>query len=58
MHDPYSGNDLILAANVLGMNIARVGNSIIPIHTFYLTLNNVLHVPSSQKPYVCSSVNS
>jgi hypothetical protein len=49
MHDPYCGNDQIHAANGLGMNIARVGNSIIPTPTRDLTLNNVLHVLSYHK---------
>jgi hypothetical protein len=31
------------------MNITRVGNSIIPIITHNLVLNNVVHVPSSHK---------
>jgi hypothetical protein len=34
------------------MTINRVGNSIIPTHSRDLVLNNVLHVPSTQKNLV------
>jgi hypothetical protein len=48
IHDHYSGNDQIHAANGSGMDITRIGNSIIPArHNF--VLRNVLHVPSSHK---------
>jgi hypothetical protein len=56
MHDPYVGNDQIHAANGSGMNITRVGNSIIPIITHNLVLNNVVHVPSSHKNKLVFSV--
>jgi hypothetical protein len=49
MHDPYSGNDQIHASNGSSMNIAHIGNSIIPTPIRDLTLNNVLHDPSSHK---------
>jgi hypothetical protein len=49
MHDTYGGHDQIHAANGSGMHIAHIGTSIIPTPTHTLTLNNVLHVPSTQK---------
>jgi hypothetical protein len=49
MHDPYCSTDQIHVANGSSVNIARVGNSIIPTHTRNITLNNVLRVPSSHK---------
>jgi hypothetical protein len=49
MHDYYSGNDQIHAANGSGMDITRVGNSIIPTPRGNFILNNVLHVPSTHK---------
>jgi hypothetical protein len=49
MHDPYCGNDQIQTTNRSGMDITCVGNSIIPTPTRNLTLNNVLHVPTSHK---------
>jgi hypothetical protein len=49
MHDPYVGNDQIHAANDSGMDITRIGNTIIPTSTRSLVLNNVLHVPSTHK---------
>jgi hypothetical protein len=49
MHDSYSGHDQIHVANRSAMNIAHIGTSIIPTPTRTLTLNNVLHVPSTHK---------
>jgi hypothetical protein len=49
MHDHYLGNDQIHAANGTGMNITRIGKTIIPTSHHYLVLNNVLHVPSIHK---------
>jgi hypothetical protein len=49
MHDPYVGSDQIHVANDSGMNITRVGNSIIPTITRNLVLKNVLHVPSTHR---------
>jgi hypothetical protein len=52
MHEPYTGADQIHAANGSGMNITRIGTSIIPTPTHNLSLNNVLHVPSAHKNLV------
>jgi hypothetical protein len=49
MHDPYSGHDQIHEANSSGMDIARIGKSIIPTPSSDLVLHNVLHVPSTHK---------
>jgi hypothetical protein len=49
MHDPYLGNDQIYVVNGLGMDITRIGNSIIPTSSRNLMLKNVLHVPSTHK---------
>jgi hypothetical protein len=52
MHDTYLDQDQIHTANRTGMTINRVGNSIIPTPSRDLVLNNVLHVPSTQKNLV------
>jgi uncharacterized membrane protein YgcG len=49
MHDNYSGNDQIHTANGSGMDITRIGNSIIPTPRRNFVLHNVLHVPSTHK---------
>jgi hypothetical protein len=49
MHDTYLGNDQIHVANESGMNITRIGNTIIPTSSRNLVLNNVLHVPTTHK---------
>jgi hypothetical protein len=49
MHDPYTGHDQVHTANESGMDITRIGTSIIPTTTRLLTLTNVLHVPSANK---------
>jgi hypothetical protein len=49
MHDVYCSNDQIHMANGLGVDITRIGKSIIPTPTHNLTLNNVLHVSSAHK---------
>jgi hypothetical protein len=49
MHDAYGGHDQIHVADGSGMHIAHIGTSIIPTPSRALTLNNVLHVPSTQK---------
>jgi hypothetical protein len=49
MHDTYGGHDQIHVANGSGMHIAHISTSIILTPTHTLTLNNVLHVPSTQK---------
>jgi hypothetical protein len=49
MHDTYDGHDQFHAANGSGMHNAHIGTSITPTPTRTLTLNNVLHVPSTQK---------
>jgi hypothetical protein len=49
MHDPYTGTDQIHAVNGLGMDITHIGTFIIPTPTCNLTLNNVLHVPTTHK---------
>jgi hypothetical protein len=50
-HDTYLGQDQIHTANRIGMTINCVGNSNIPTPCD-LVLNNVLHVPSTQKNLV------
>jgi hypothetical protein len=49
MHDAYYGNDQVHTANGLGMDITCIGKSIIPTPLCNLALNNVLHIPSTQK---------
>jgi hypothetical protein len=49
MHDAYCSNDQIHMANRSGMDITRIGKTIIPTPLCNLALNNVLHVPSTQK---------
>jgi hypothetical protein len=49
MHDPYLGTDQIHAANGSGMNITHIGNTISPTLHRNLILNNVLHVPTTNK---------
>jgi hypothetical protein len=49
MHDAYNGTDQIHAANDIGIEISHVGTSIIPTRHCNLVLNNVLHVPSTNK---------
>jgi hypothetical protein len=49
MHDAYCGNDQIHTANLPGMDINRIGKSIIPTSIHNLALNNVIHVPSIHK---------
>jgi hypothetical protein len=49
MHDTYGSHNQIHAANGSGMHIAHIGTSLIPTSTHNLSLNNVLHVPSTQK---------
>jgi hypothetical protein len=49
MHDAYYGNDRVHTANESGMDITRIGRSIILTPLRNLALNNVLHVPSVQK---------
>jgi hypothetical protein len=49
MHDHYVGTDQIHAANGKGMDITRVGKTIILTPCRNLILDKVLHVPSCQK---------
>jgi hypothetical protein len=49
MHDSYNGNDQLHAANDAGMEISRIGKSIVPTPSRNLVLNNVLHVPTAHK---------
>jgi hypothetical protein len=49
MHDRYNGNDQIHVANGAGMEISRIGKSIVPTPSRNLVLNNVLHVPTAHK---------
>jgi hypothetical protein len=52
MHDRYTGNDQIHAANDAGMEIVYVGKSVLPTSTRSLHLENVLHVPHAHKNLV------
>jgi hypothetical protein len=52
MHERYNGNEQIRAANGAGMDIAHVGQSIIPTPTRPLHLHQVLHVPNAHKQLV------
>jgi hypothetical protein len=52
MHQQYNGNEQIRAANGAGMDIAHVGQSVIPTPTRPLHLNQVLHVPNAHKQLV------
>jgi hypothetical protein len=49
MHECYTGNDQIRAANGVGMDISHVGKSILPSPSRPLYLNNILHVPHAHK---------
>jgi hypothetical protein len=49
MHEPYTGTDQIHIANGSGMEITRIGTSLIPTSSCDLVLNKVLHVPSTHK---------
>jgi hypothetical protein len=49
MHERYTGNDQIRAANGVGMDISHVGKSILPNPSRPLYLNNILHVPHAHK---------
>jgi hypothetical protein len=49
MHDPYTSMDQIHAVNGIGMDITSIGTSIVRTSTRNLTLNNVLHVPTTHK---------
>jgi hypothetical protein len=49
MHELYTDNNQIHAANGSGMGITRVGSSIIPTPSRTLALHNVLHVPTTHK---------
>jgi hypothetical protein len=56
MHDRYAGADQVHAANGIGMDITRIGKTVIPNPCRDLVLNNVLHVSFTQKkPYFGSS---
>jgi hypothetical protein len=52
MHQQYNGNKQIRAANGAGMDIAHVGQSVIPTPTHPLHLNQVIHVPNAHKQLV------
>jgi hypothetical protein len=52
MHERYNGNEQIWAANDIGMDIAHVGQSVIPTPSRSLHLNKVLHVPTAHKQLV------
>jgi hypothetical protein len=52
MHQQYNGNEQIRAANGAGMDIAHVGQSVIPTPTHPLHLNQVFHVPNAHKQLV------
>jgi hypothetical protein len=52
MHVHYAGANQVHAANEIGMAISRIGKSVIPTSSHDLVLNNVLHVPSTQKNLV------
>jgi hypothetical protein len=49
MHETYTSTDQIHIANSSGMEITRIGTSIIPTSGRDLVLNKVLHVPSTHK---------
>jgi hypothetical protein len=49
MHEPYTSNDQVQVANGSGMDINRIGKTIIPTSDRDLVLNHVLHVPSAHK---------
>jgi hypothetical protein len=49
MHEPYTGLDQIHTAKGSGMDISRIGSSIIHSSRCDLFLNNVLHVPFTHK---------
>jgi hypothetical protein len=49
MYDLYAGADQVHAANETGMDITRIGKTVIPNPCHNLVLNNALHVPSTQK---------
>jgi hypothetical protein len=49
MHEPHTGTDQIHTTNNSGMEITRIGTSVIPTSDRDLVLNKVLHVPSTHK---------
>jgi hypothetical protein len=49
LHEPYTGTDQIHTANGSGMEITRIGTSLIPTSGRDHVLNKVLHVPSTHK---------
>jgi hypothetical protein len=52
MHDVYYDNDQVHMANGSGMYTTHIGKSIILTPTHNITLNNVLHVPSTHKSLI------
>jgi hypothetical protein len=57
MHEPYIGTDQIHTTNNLGMEITQIGTSLIPTSRRDLVLNKVLHVPSTHKNLILSTVS-
>jgi hypothetical protein len=49
MNDAYNGTDQIHVVNGVGMEISHIGTSVILTPCHNLVLNNVLHVPSTNK---------
>jgi hypothetical protein len=52
MHERYTSNDQIRAANGEGMNITHIGKLVLPNPSRPLYLNDVLHVPRAHKQLV------
>jgi hypothetical protein len=52
MHDHYAGADQVHAVNGIGMDITRIDQTVISNPCRDLVLNNVLHVPSTQKSLI------
>jgi hypothetical protein len=50
-HEKYKGTNQIHTASGAGMNICNVGHAVIDTPTKPLHLNNILHVPTSQKSF-------
>jgi hypothetical protein len=52
VHDRFKGNDQIHTANGAGMNISRIGHSIVKTPHRNLVLKNVLYTPNATKNLV------
>lgn len=52
IHEKYTGNDQVHAANGAGMGISHIGHSILHSQNSRIDLNKILHVPQGNKSLV------